>query len=117
MLKILDDSRRELAMLEYSDDMLKKLEKQLNEHKDNCTKKAAALTVCRKKAAEKLEARICSELRDLSMPSVRFKVSVEPMKSVLGFDKTGADEVQLSYLGKCRHGAWKNIEDRVRRRA
>ena len=32
MLKILDDSRRELAMLEYSDDMLKKLEKQLNEH-------------------------------------------------------------------------------------
>ena len=95
MLKILDDSRRELAMLEYSDDMLKKLEKQLNEHKDNCTKKAAALTVCRKKAAEKLEARICSELRDLSMPSVRFKVSVEPMKSVLGFDKTGADEVRF----------------------
>lgn len=95
MLKILDDSRRELAMLEYSDDMLKKLKKQLNEHKDNCTKKAAALTVCRKKAAEKLEARICSELRDLSMPSVRFKVSVEPMESVLGFDKTGADEVRF----------------------
>ena len=95
MLKMLDDSRRELAMLEYSDDMLKKLEKQLNEHKDNCTKKAAALTVCRKKAAEKLEARICSELRDLSMPSVRFKVSVEPMESVLGFDKTGADEVRF----------------------
>ena len=95
MLKILDDSRRELAMLEYSDDMLKKLEQQLNEHKDNCTKKAAALTVCRKKAAEKLEARICSELRDLSMPSVRFNVSVEPMKSVLGFDKTGADEVRF----------------------
>lgn len=95
MLKILDDSRRELAMLEYSDDMLKKLEKQLKEYKDNCTKKAAALTACRKKAAEKLEARICSELRDLSMPSVRFKVSVEPMQSVLGFDKTGADEVRF----------------------
>ena len=95
MLKILDDSRKELAMLEYSDDMLKKLEKQLNEHKDNCTKKAAALTVCRKKAAEKLEARICSELRDLSMPSVRFKVSVEPMESALGFDKTGADNVRF----------------------
>lgn len=95
MLKILDDSRRELAMLEYSDDMLKKLEKKLLEHKDNCIKKASLLTECRKKAAEKLEARICSELRDLSMPSVRFKVSVEPMKSVLGFDKTGADEVRF----------------------
>ena len=95
MLKILDDSRKELAMLEYSDDMLKKLEKKLSEHKDNCIKKASLLTACRKKAAEKLEARICSELRDLSMPSVRFKVSVEPMKSVLGFDKTGADEVRF----------------------
>jgi DNA repair protein RecN len=95
MLKILDDSRKELAMLEYSDDMLKKLEKKLSEHKDNCVKKASLLTACRKKAAEKLEARICSELRDLSMPSVRFKVSVEPMKSVLGFDKTGADEVRF----------------------
>lgn len=95
MLKILDDSRKELAMLEYSDDMLKKLEKKLSEHKDNCVKKASLLTACRKKAAEKLEARICSELRDLSMPSVRFKVSVEPMKSVLGFDKTGADDVRF----------------------
>lgn len=95
MLKILDDSRKELAMLEYSDDMLKKLEKKLSEHKDNCVKKASLLTACRKKAAEKLEARICSELRDLSMPSVRFKVSVEPMESVLGFDKTGADEVRF----------------------
>ena len=104
-------------MLEYSDDMLKKLEKQLAEHKANCVKKASVLTACRKAAAEKLEARICSELRDLSMPSVRFKVSVEPMESALGFDKTGADEVQVSYLRKCRHGAWQNIEDRIRRRA
>lgn len=95
MLKILDDSRKELAMLEYSDDMLKKLEKKLSEHKDNCVKKASLLTACRKKAAEKLEARICSELRDLSMPSVRFKVSVEPMESALGFDKTGADDVRF----------------------
>ena len=95
MLKILDDNRKELAMLEYSDDMLKKLEKKLSEHKDNCVKKASLLTACRKKAAEKLEARICSELRDLSMPSVRFKVSVEPMTSALGFDKTGADDVRF----------------------
>ena len=75
--------------------MLKKLEKKLSEHKDNCVKKASLLTACRKKAAEKLEERICSELRDLSMPSVRFKVSVEPMESALGFDKTGADDVRF----------------------
>ncbi len=95
MLKLLDDSRCELATLEYSDDMLKKLEKQLKEHRENCVKKAAVLTKCRKEAALKLEVRICSELKDLSMPSVRFKVSVEPIENELGFDRTGADEVRF----------------------
>lgn len=95
LLKLLDSSRRELAMLEYSDDMLKKLEKQLGEHRDNCVKKAAELTKCRKAAAKKLEERICSELKDLSMPSVRFKVSVEPTENELGFDRTGADVVRF----------------------
>ncbi len=95
MLELLDDSRKELSMLEYSDDMLKKLERQLRERKDNCAKKAAELTDSRTEAAKKLEARICSELRDLSMPSVRFKVSVEPVENELGFDRTGADNVRF----------------------
>ncbi len=95
MLELLDNSRKELSMLEYSDDMLKKLERQLRERKDNCIKKAAELTNSRTEAAKKLEARICSELRDLSMPSVRFKVSVEPVENELGFDRTGADNVRF----------------------
>ena len=95
MLELLGDSRKELSMLEYSDDMLKKLERQLRERKDNCIKKAADLTNSRTEAAKKLEARICSELRDLSMPSVRFKVSVEPVENELGFDRTGADNVRF----------------------
>ena len=95
MLKLLDDSRKELSMLEYSDDMLKKLEKQLAEHKASCLKRAAELTKCRKEAAKRLEERICSELKDLSMPSVRFKVSVEPAESSLGFDRTGGDAVRF----------------------
>ena len=95
MLELLDNSRKELSMLEYSDDMLKKLERQLRERKDNCIKKAADLTDSRTEAAKKLEARICSELRDLSMPSVRFKVSVEPVENELGFDRTGADNVRF----------------------
>ena len=95
MLKLLDDSKKELSMLEYSDDMLKKLEKKLAEHKANCLKKAGELTKCRMAAAKKLEERICKELKDLSMPSVRFKVSVEPLESELGFDRTGADSVRF----------------------
>ncbi len=95
MLKLLDDSQKELSMLEYSDDMLKKLERQLREHRDSCVKRAAALTDSRREAAKRLEERICSELKDLSMPSVRFKVSVEPIESELGFDRTGADNVRF----------------------
>ena len=53
------------------------------------------LTACRKKAAEKLEDRICSELKDLSMPSVRFKVAVEPLENAIGFDRNGADDVRF----------------------
>ena len=55
LIQLLDDSRQQLSMLEYSDDMLKKLEKQLLERTDTCRKKAAMLTACRKKAAEKLD--------------------------------------------------------------
>ena len=95
LIQLLDDSRQQLSMLEYSDDMLKKLEKQLLERTDTCRKKAAMLTACRKKAAEKLEDRICSELKDLSMPSVRFKVAVEPLENAIGFDRNGADDVRF----------------------
>ncbi len=95
LIKLLDDSRQQLSMLEYSDDMLKKLEKQLAECVDICRDKAAALTLCRKQAAHKLEARICSELKDLSMPSVKFKVAVEPLDNAAGFDRTGADDIRF----------------------
>lgn len=95
MIALLEESRRQLSMLEYSDDMLKKLEKQLSEHIKLCRDKAAALTKRRCDAAKKLEERICNELKDLSMPSVRFKVAVEPVENELGFDRTGADEVRF----------------------
>lgn len=95
LIKLLDDSQKELSTLEYSDDMLKKLEKKLSECIADCVKKAAELTSYRKAAAEKLEKRICSELKDLSMPSVRFKVDVQPLANAAGFDRTGADEVRF----------------------
>ena len=56
---------------------------------------AAELTKCRKAAAKELEARITSELRDLSMPSARFAVAIEPIESKAGFGANGADEVRF----------------------
>ena len=95
MLANLDDCRRKLSELEYAGDMLIKLNKQLEKHIDNCKRIAAELSEKRRAAAESLEKRIVSELKDLSMPSVRFSVSVEPLESDVGFDATGADDVKF----------------------
>ena len=95
MLAHLDDCRRKLSELEYAGDMLIKLNKQLEKYVDNCKKIAAELSEKRRAAAESLEKRIVSELQDLSMPSVRFSASVEPLESDVGFDATGADDVKF----------------------
>ena len=95
MLRHLDECRNKLSELEYADDMLVKLERQLDKHIDNCRTKAAALTKRRKSAAIELEKRIISQLRDLSMPSVRFAVAIEPTESKTGFDANGADEIRF----------------------
>lgn len=95
MLAHLDDCRRKLSELEYAGDMLIKLNKQLEKYVDNCKKIAAELSEKRRAVAESLEKRIVSELKDLSMPSVRFSVSVEPLESDIGFDATGADDVKF----------------------
>lgn len=95
MLAHLNDCRRKLSELEYAGDMLIKLNKQLEKYVDNCKRIAAELSEKRRAAAESLEKRIVSELKDLSMPSVRFSVSVEPLESDVGFDATGADDVKF----------------------
>lgn len=95
MLAHLDDCRRKLSELEYAGDMLIKLNKQLEKYVDNCKKIAAELSEKRRAAVESLEKRIVSELKDLSMPSVRFSVSVEPLESDVGFDATGSDDVKF----------------------
>ena len=61
----------------------------------NCKKSAKALSDARKDAAKTLEKRITEELRDLSMPSVRFKVSIEKLNNEVGFDAYGADEIRF----------------------
>ncbi len=95
MLAHLDECRKKLSELEYAGDMLIKLNKQLEKNIAACKKAGAELTDKRKAAAEVLEKRIVSELRDLSMPSVRFAVSIEPVENSVGFDANGADEIKF----------------------
>lgn len=55
MLKILDDSRKELAMLEYSDDMLKKLEKSFQSIRITASKRHLCLRRAEKRPQKSLK--------------------------------------------------------------
>ena len=95
MLEHLDSCRKKLMELEYSDDMLVKLNKKLEKLTEKCRNSAKKLTESRKEAAKRLEKRITDELRDLSMPSAVFRVSISKIENKVGFDSSGADEIRF----------------------
>lgn len=91
----LDECRRKLDDIEYADDRLVKLEKELSAQKAQCVKAAAALSAQRREKAAELEKRIVTELRELNMPSVRFAVEFVPVDNEQGFDASGADKIRF----------------------
>ena len=91
----LDECRRKLDDIEYADDRLVKLEKELSAQKAQCVKTAAALSAQRREKAAELEKRIVTELRELNMPSVRFAVEFVPVDNEQGFDASGADRIRF----------------------
>ncbi len=95
LIQRLEDSEKKLEEIEYSDDFLLKLEKRLELERSAVVAAAKALTAVRKAAAEKLQMRIVSELKALSMPSVSFLVDITPMNTPLGFDVTGGDNIRF----------------------
>ena len=93
--ELLDQCRRRLDDLEYADDRIAKLEKELSVQKQLCLKEGKKLSERRKTAAEELEKRIVKELKDLSMPSVKFSVEFSSVENENGFDRTGMDAVRF----------------------
>ena len=91
----LESCKDRLDEIEYAGDRLMKLERELKTRREAVKKAAAALTQARERASRELEERIVDELKYLSMPSVRFVVSIEPKAGEDGFDSTGADEVRF----------------------
>ncbi len=91
----LDECRKKLDDIEYADDRLVKLEKELSAQKAQCVKAAAALNAQRREKAAELERRIVTELRELNMPSVRFAVEFVPVDNEQGFDASGADKIRF----------------------
>lgn len=91
----LDECQKKLDDIEYADDRLVKLEKELSAQKAQCVKAAAALSAQRREKASELEKRIVTELRELNMPSVRFAVEFVPVDNEQGFDASGADKIRF----------------------
>ena len=95
LITLLDESRRKLEEIESADEIVQKLERELEKEVRNCREKAAELSAERKKASEILQRRIVEELRDLSMPSVRFAVAFTPVENEEGFNAGGCDQVRF----------------------
>lgn len=95
MLQYLDRCRRELDKIQYADDTIARLTKELDKARKEADRAAQALSQQRRKAAEKLEKRVQEELRQLDMPKVRFQVEFAPIENQWGLDETGMDQVQF----------------------
>ena len=94
MLTYLDRCRQELDQIQYADDTIARLEKELAQAEKAARGAGEALTQARKEAARALEVRVQEELRQLDMPKVRFQVEFS-QKPAPGMDETGMDQVQF----------------------
>lgn len=95
LIEYLDECRRKLDDIQYADDRLAKLDRELEKQSAVCHASAEKLSRERRSAASKLETRIVSELRELNMPSVRFAVEFLPVESEQGFDANGSDVIRF----------------------
>lgn len=93
LIAIYDDAAKRLSEVEYGEAALEKLYEKRKSLAAACAKEAAALTKSRKAAAKRLGERVERELRELSMPSVRFETEISPLGGEPGFGPTGADIV------------------------
>ena len=89
LIDYLEACRARLDELEYSDDRLLRLEKERAAAAAKAKKSAEALTAARREAARALQERITAELKDLSMPSVRFETEIAPLGGEPGFGPRG----------------------------
>lgn len=95
LISYINECRNKLDEIEYADDRLIKLEKELNAQKEQCLSAARRLGRRRAECARELEARIVKELAELNMPSVRFAVEFIPVDNELGFDAHGAENARF----------------------
>ena len=95
LIDTLEAARNRLDQIEYAGDRLQKLQSLIQKQAEQTRAEAAKLTQARQTAAAALERQVECELRELSMPSVRFHVEITPLGGDTGFQAAGADNVRF----------------------
>ena len=95
MLAYLERCREELDAIQFSEDRLNRLDKELEKALVQAGEVGKELSARRHTAAEELAKRIQSELTQLDMPKVRFQVECAPKDAPDGMDATGMDTVRF----------------------
>lgn len=93
LLTIQDNLQQRLSNIENSDEAVAELQQKQNVLKEECAKKADALTLKREKAAREIEKQMCKRLVPLGMPNVRFQISVERDE----LSRNGQDKVSFLF--------------------
>lgn len=90
----LETAKNELEDVEYLDEHLEKLEASIRKKRSEVLATGKELSNARRSAARKLEKAVEAELKDLSMPGVRFRVEFAA-KSGAGFDASGLEDIRF----------------------
>ena len=95
MLAYLERCRQELDTIQFSEDRIARLGRELEKALEQARRQGENLTTLRREAADSLARRIQTELRELDMPRVRFQVEFAPKDAPDGMDASGMDSVRF----------------------
>ena len=90
----LEKAKNELEDVQYLDEHLEKLEASIKKKKTRLLTAGEELSAARQEAAGRLEKAVEAELKELSMPGARFRVSLTA-KAGEGFDSSGLEDVRF----------------------
>lgn len=99
LVEYLDDIRNELNMAENFEAEIEELQNKIEQQGEVLGGKARTLHNRRLKVGENISKELISELNDLGIPHVRFKVNVEWMKDDNGWIEIDGDKVECTAHG------------------
>lgn len=88
-----EDLKRQLGLMENSDETLASLKEELHTLMEKCQEKADRLTKLRQKSTKEIERQMKERLKSLGMPNVRFEVTIQKTE----LRKDGQDDIAFLF--------------------